>query len=96
MSLNRDLNRVSMWCILWRMKFNASKSKTLIVPRSRIIHSLSTTLTLDGTALKESADLVILGVMFDSTMTFDMASSLCLQSCGSEAWYQKIVLASIL
>ena len=45
-SLNRDLNR-SLW--LWEMKVNASKTKTVIVSRSRTIHPQSTPLTLDGT-----------------------------------------------
>ena len=30
-SLIRDLGRVSEWCDLWRMKLNASKTKTMIV-----------------------------------------------------------------
>ena len=30
-SMNRDLNRVSVWCNLWGMKLNASKTKTMIV-----------------------------------------------------------------
>ena len=34
------------------------------------MHS-SSPLTLDGTVLKESADLVILGVTFDAKMTFE-------------------------
>ena len=51
-SLIRDLGRVSECCDLWRMKLNASKTKTMIV-------------------LKESVDLVILGVTFDSKMTFE-------------------------
>ena len=29
-SKNRDLNRVSVWCNLWGMKLNASKTKTMI------------------------------------------------------------------
>ena len=29
--MNRDINRVSMWCNLWGMKLNASKTKTMIV-----------------------------------------------------------------
>ena len=33
-SMNRDLNRVSVWCNLWGMKLNASKTKTMIVSRS--------------------------------------------------------------
>ena len=70
-SLNRDLNMVSMWCDLWGMKLNASKAKTMIVSRSRTIHPQSTPLTLEGTVLKESADLVILGVTFDAKITFE-------------------------
>ena len=69
--MNRDLNRVSVWCNLSGMKVNASKTKTMIVSRSRIVHPQLTQLTLDGTLLKESADLVILGVTFDAKMTFE-------------------------
>ena len=36
-SLSRDLIRVSMWCDLWGMKLNESKTKTMIVSRSRTI-----------------------------------------------------------
>ena len=56
-SMNRDINRVSVWCKLWGMKMYASKTKTMIVSRSRTVHPQLTTLTLDGTVLKESADL---------------------------------------
>ena len=70
-SMNRDLNRASVGCNLWGMKLNASKTKTMIVSRSRTVHSQLTPLTLDGTVLKESADLVILGVTFDAKMTFE-------------------------
>ena len=37
-SMNRDLNRVSVWCNLWGIKLNASKTKTMIVSRSRTVH----------------------------------------------------------
>ena len=70
-SMNRDLNRVSVWCNLWGMKLNANKTKTMIVSRSRTVHPQLTTLTLDRTVLEESADLVILGVTFDAKMTFE-------------------------
>ena len=45
-------------------------SKTMVVSRSAIMHPLSPPLTIGGTVLKESDDLVILGVTFDSKMTF--------------------------
>ena len=59
-SLNRDIVRVNAWCDLWGMKLNASKTKTMIVPRSRTIHPQSPPLTIDDTVLKESVDLDIL------------------------------------
>ena len=70
-SINRDLNRVSVSCNLWGMKLNAIKTKTIIVTRSRTVHPQLTPLTLVGTVLRESADLVILGVSFDAKMTFE-------------------------
>ena len=50
---------------------NASKTKTMIVFRSCTMHPQSPPLTIGGTVLKESDDLVILGVTFDSKMTFE-------------------------
>ena len=70
-SMNRYLNRVSVWCNLWGMKLNASKTKTMIVSRSCTVHPQLTPLTLDGAVLKETADLVILGVTFNAKMTFE-------------------------
>ena len=37
----RDLVKVSEWCDLWGMKLNASKTKTMIVSRSRTMHPQS-------------------------------------------------------
>ena len=70
-SPGRNLIKVSEWCYLWGMKLNASKTKTIIVSRSRTMHPLSPVLTIGGTVLNESDDLVILGVTFDSKMTFE-------------------------
>ena len=53
------------------MKLNAGKTKTMIVSSSRTMHPQSPALTIGGTVLKESDDLVILGVTFDSKMTFE-------------------------
>ena len=94
-SMNRDLNWVSVWCDLWGMKLNASGTKSMIVSRSRTVHPQLTPSTLDGTVLKESADLVILGVMFDAKMTFEKHPSRCFKCCSSEALYHEKVLAGI-
>ena len=50
---------------------NASKPTTMIVSRSCTMHSQSPPLTIVGTVPKESDDLVIWGVTFDSKMTFE-------------------------
>ena len=42
------------------MKPNASRTKTMIVSKSSTVHPQLTPLILDGTVLKESADLVIM------------------------------------
>ena len=69
-SLISDLGRVSEWGDIWGMKLNASKTKTTMVHRSSTMHPQSAPLTIGGAALKESDDLVILGVTIDSKMTF--------------------------
>ena len=48
-----------------------SKTKTIIVSRSRTMHSLSPALTISGTVQNQSDDLVILGATFDSKMTVE-------------------------
>ena len=51
------------------MKLNASETKTMIVSRSRTMHPQSPPLNIGGTVEKESDDLDILGVTFDSKMS---------------------------
>ena len=70
-SLSCDLVKVSEWCDLLGMKLNASKTKTMIVSRSLSMYPQSPALTIGGTVLKESDDLDILRVIFDSKMTFE-------------------------
>ena len=68
---NSESPLASEWYDIWGMKLNASKTKTMIVSRSRTKHPQSPPLTIGRTALKESNDLVILRVTFDSKMTFE-------------------------
>ena len=53
------------------MKLNVSKTKTMIVSRSRTMLPQSPPLNIGGTALKESDDLVILEVTFYFKMNFE-------------------------
>ena len=73
---------------------NASKTKTIIVSRSHTMHPQSPTLTIGRTVLKESDDLVILGVTFDSKMIFE--KHLCSVSrAACKDWYLEKVLAHV-
>ena len=69
------------------MKLNASKTKTMIVSRSRKVHPQLTPLTLDGTVLMESADLVMLEETLDAKMTFEKHLR-----CVSSAAAQRLVI----
>ena len=53
------------------MKLNVSKTKTMIVSMSRTMQPQSPPLTIGRTVLKESDDLVILGVTLDFKMSFE-------------------------
>ena len=75
------------------MILNVSKTKTMIVSRSRTMHPKSSPLTIGGTVLKESDDLVILGVTFVSKMTFE--KHLRSVSRAASTWYLEEVMASV-
>ena len=53
------------------MKLNATKTKTMIISRSRTLLPSFPNLVLDGTVLEESSILTILGVTLDSKLTFE-------------------------
>ena len=86
--------KVGEWCDLWAIKYNASKTKAMIVSRSHTMHPQSPALSVRLTVLMKSDDLLILGVTFDSKMTFEKHLR-CFQSSFSAAWYHEEVLASI-
>ena len=73
-SLIRDLGRVSVWWDLRWMKLKPSKTKTMVVSRSRTMHPQSPPLTIDVTVLKINCaedNIDILEVTFDSKLTFE-------------------------
>ena len=73
--LIHDLGRVSEWCNLWGIKFNVSKTKTMIVSMSHTMHPQSPPLTIGRTVLNLSDDHVILGVTYDSKRPFRSISA---------------------
>ena len=70
-SINRDLERISQWCNRWGMKLNSTKTKTLLVSRSRTNEPPHPPLCVGNTLLAESEFLTILGVTYDPHLTFE-------------------------
>ena len=95
-SLNRDLANVSKWCDLWGMKLNASKTKTMIVSKSRTMHRQLPPLIIGGTVLNESDDLVILGVQHLIPRVLLRIIFALFPEHLLNAWHLEEVLASIL
>ena len=70
-SVNRDLARIHEWCGHWCMLLNTKKSKALVVSRSRTVYPPHFDLGLAGVPILSSPSLDILGVRFDSKLTFE-------------------------
>ena len=66
-----DFFKVCVWCGLFGTKLNTCNTKTIIVSMLRTLRSQWIQLVVVGTVLKESDDIGILEVIFDSTMTFE-------------------------
>ena len=77
------------------MKLTASKTKTMIASRSRTVHPQSPALTISRTVLKEFDDLVILGVTFDSKMTFEKHLCSVSRTASQQLGIHEEVLAGI-
>ena len=87
--------KVSEWCDLWGMKLKASKTMTILVSKSRTMHPPSPPLTIGRTVLKESDDLVILRVTFDSKLTFEKHLRSVSKAASERTWYLEQVMASV-
>ena len=70
-SLNRDLERIKDWCKLWGMKLNPLKTQSMIISRSRTLYPHHPDLRIDNAVLVTSNSFKILGVTFDSKLTFE-------------------------
>ena len=70
-SINRDLARIQQWCNHWYMILNNNKTKALVFSRSRTVNPPHGDLALSGVSISASPNLDILGVKFDSWLTFE-------------------------
>ena len=69
--LCRDISRIKSWCDRWGMKLNPSKSRSLIVSRSRTPQPQHPVLNVDNDVIPNFSTLKLLGVTLDSKLTFE-------------------------
>ena len=69
--LNRDIQRIQAWCDMWGMRLNPSKSKNLVVGRSRTLDPPHPDLIINGNTIVNSSTIKLLGVTFDPKLTFE-------------------------
>ena len=70
-SLNDDLAVISDWCSRWGMLVNPSKTRGMLISRSRTVEPLFSDLLIDGSVVGMVSELKILGVILDSKLSFE-------------------------
>jgi hypothetical protein len=70
-SLLGDLRSLNDWCSQWGMLFNAGKTKSMVVSRSRTVAPSFPDLQLGGVVVENVSEVSILGVIFDRKLTFE-------------------------
>ena len=70
-SLNDDLAVISDWCSRWGMLVNPSKTRGMLISRSRTVEPLFPDLLIDGSVVEMVSELKILGVIIDSKLSFE-------------------------
>ena len=70
-SLNRELARIQEWCNHWCIILNSNKIKVLVVSRSRTVNPPHGDMVFSAVSNCASPNLDILGVKFDSRLTFE-------------------------
>ena len=67
---NRDFARLQEWCNRWCLMLNPNKTKALVISTARTVSPPHVDLVLSGVYIRSSPNLDILGVKFDSKLTF--------------------------
>ena len=71
-SLNKDLARIQEWCNHWCIIMNPNETRALVVScRSRTVNHPHGDLAFSGVSIRASITLDILGLKFDSMLTFE-------------------------
>ena len=72
-----------MWCAKWRIKLNPVKTKVIIFSRSILARKTELNLKLYGETLKINPRVKLLGITFDSQLTFQKHFEEILDRCNT-------------
>ena len=69
--ISQDLVTIKSWCDLWGMRLNPSKSRSLVISRSRTLFPSHPDLVVDGDIIGNCSSLKLLGVTLDAKLSFE-------------------------
>ena len=81
--LRKDLRKLAKWCAKWRIKLNPEKTKLIIFSRFPLARKSEPVLKLYGEKLKIYPQVKILGITFDSELTFQKHFEEILGGCNT-------------
>ena len=91
--LQQDLLKLATWCAKWTIKLNPEETKVIIFSRSLLVRKAELNLTLYGEPLKVYPQVKFLGIIFDSTLTFQKHFEDILERCNNR-YYRLRLLAN--
>ena len=80
----RDLDKLTRWCVKWRIKLNPEKTKVIIFSKSRSAISSEPALSWYGDLFSYYPQIKFLGTTFDNRMTFTKHFEEILERCNQK------------
>ena len=90
--LQRDLDKLAMWCAKWRIKLNPEKTKVIIFSKSLTAIRAEPALSLYGDLLSYYPHIKFLGITFDNRMTFTKHFEEMLERCNQKFYRLRILV----
>ena len=90
--LQQDLLKLAMWCAIWRIKLNPEKTKVIIFSRSILARKSEPNLKLYGETLKIYPQVRLLGITFNSKLTFQPHFEDILERCNNRYYHLRLLV----
>ena len=92
--LQRDLDKLAMWCAKWRIKLNQEKTKVIIFSKSKTAIRAKPALSLYGDLLSYYPHIKFLGITFEKRMTFIKRFEESLERCNQKFHRVRILVVA--